>query len=253
VADRLREGGWAVISQVISSELHLHLGQLFQLPTPSGAASFRLAATVSNYGWMSGTVLLNANDYARLWHSTRAGELAVTLKPGISIAQGKRAVQRALGPNSALTVQTATERQTQVTNVLANTLARLKQTSIIVLLAAVATVIAMMIAAIWQRRGRLDALMAIGMSTGQLARLVFYETGCVLLCGCILGIASGLAGQYLTDNWLIHTTGSPVAFNPAWQLGLRTLLAAVAISLAAAAIAVTRTVGFRPQAAFSTE
>jgi hypothetical protein len=46
---------------------------------------------------------------------------------------------------------------------------------------------------------------------------------------------------------------SPITFNRAWQLGLRTLLVAVAISLAAAAIAVTRTVGFRPQAAFSTE
>jgi putative ABC transport system permease protein len=252
-AQRLRAGGWAVISQTIASERHLRLGQRFRLPTPSGSVSFRLAATISNYGWLPGTVLVNTHDYSRLWHTTRASQLAVTLKPGVSIAQGKRAVQHALPYSSALTVQTADERQSQISTVLGSTLSRLDQTSTVVLVAAIATVIAMMISAVWQKRGRLDALISIGMSFGQLARLVFYESGCVLLAGCVIGMASGIFGQYLVDSWLRYSTGSPITFDAAWPLGLRTILIALGISVAAAMIAVLRTVGFQPKAAFSTE
>jgi putative ABC transport system permease protein len=250
---RLRKGSWAVISQTIASQRHLRLGESFSLPTPSGLSSFRLAATISNYGWLPGTVLLNADDYGRLWHTTRASQLAVALKPGVPIAQGDLAVQHALPSGSALAVQTADERQSQVSAVLGSTLSRLNQTSAIVLAAAIATVIAMMISAVWQRRGRLDALISMGMSSGQLARLVFYESGCVLLGGCLIGIVSGNLGQYLVDRWTQHSAGSPVRFALAWQLGLRTILIAGLVSIAATAIAVIRTVGFRPKTAFSTD
>ncbi|HXP99890.1 MAG TPA: FtsX-like permease family protein [Solirubrobacteraceae bacterium] len=251
--ERLREGGWAAISQTIASERHLRLGESFNLPTPSGFARFRLAATISNYGWLPGTILLNADDYAKLWQTADASQLAVTLRSGVPLATGKLAVQRALPTGSALGVQTAEERQTQVSKVLGSTLTRLNQTSAVVLVAAIATVIAMMISAVWQRRGRLDALISIGMSFGQLARLVFYESGCVLLGGCLIGMAGGIFGQYLVDSWLHYSTGSPIKFAGAWSLGLRTILTAVAISIVASAIAVLRTVGFRPKAAFSTE
>jgi putative ABC transport system permease protein len=252
-ARRLHEGGWAVISQTIATEHHVGLGKRFILPTPSGPISFRLAATISNYGWLPGTILLNADDYGRLWHTTSASQLAVTLKPGVPLAEGKLEVEHALPAGSALGVQTAEERQKQVSTVLGSTLSRLDQTSAIVLIAAIATVIAMMISAVWQRRGRLDTLVSMGMSFGQLARLVFYESGCVLLAGCLIGVASGILGQYLIDSWLRHSTGSPIVFSPAWTLGLRTVLIAIAISIAAAMIAVLRTFGFRPKTAFSTE
>lgn len=198
-------------------------------------------------------MILNADDYAKLWHTTRASQLAVTLKPGVPTPQGEIAVQRALPSGSALTVQTAEARQKQVSTVLGGTLARLNQTSIIVLAAAVATVIAMMISAVWQRRARVDALISMGMSSGQLTRLVFYESGCVLLGGCLIGVVSGNLGQYLVDRWTQQSAGSPVHFALAWQLGLRTILIACLISIAAAMIAVLRTISFRPKTSFVTD
>ncbi|HSZ69443.1 MAG TPA: ABC transporter permease [Solirubrobacteraceae bacterium] len=249
---RLREGGWALISQIIASQYKLRLGERFSLPTPSGTTSFRLAGTISNYGWLPGAILMNGDQYSRLWHTTRASQLAVTLKPGTPIDKAKQEVEQTLSPSSALTVQTDNERQAQASTVLDSTLSRLAQTSTVALITAIATVVAMMIAAVWQRRGRLDALMAMGMSPTQLSRLIIYETGTVLILGCLIGLVSGLMGQYLVDAWLHQSTGSPVHFVAAWQLGLRTLLIASAISIATALIAVLRTTA-RPKAAFSTE
>lgn len=250
---RLREGGWAAVSQPIARERHLHIGQRFQLPTPSGQATLRLAATVANYGWLPGAVIMNANEEARLWGSSEDTELAVTLRPGVPIAQGRRAVQAALPPSSALSVQSAGQRRAEASAVLGSTLSRLNDTTFVVLIATAASVIALMLAAVWQRRGRLDSLTDIGMSFTQLARLVFYESGLPLLCGVAIGIAAGLLGQDLIDRWLAQSTGSPVKFSPAWQLGLRTAAIVTAIALVASLVAVARSAASEPTAALATE
>jgi putative ABC transport system permease protein len=253
-ADRhLREGGWAAISQPIAREYHLHLGERFTLPTPTGYANFRLAATIANYGWLPGAIVMNADDHARLWASDTASELSVTLAPGVSIQDGKSAVERALPSGSALAVKTDSERRSEVSAVLGSTLSRLSDTTIVVLIATMASVIALMVAAIWQRRGRLNSLMSIGMSSGQFARLISYESATVLLSGCVIGTAAGLVGQYLIDGWLHQTTGASVQYAPAWQLGLRTLVIAAGICAVATVIAVLQSGGFQARAAFSTE
>ncbi len=249
----LREGGWAAISQTIAREDHLHIGQHFTLPTPAGEASFRLAATTANYGWLSGAVVMNANDHARLWRSENATELALTLQPGIPIARAKRLVEGALGSGSSLSVQTVAQRRSEVSAVLGSTLSRLNDTTIVVLITTIASVLALMMAAAWQSRGRFNSLISIGMGFGQFARLIFYENGIVLLSGCLIGIVAGLGGQYLIDGWLHHTTGSPVQYSPAWQLGLRTVAIALGISLLASLSAALRATRFQPATAFSTE
>jgi putative ABC transport system permease protein len=250
---RLREGGWVAISQTIAREHRLHLGERFYLPTPAGNARFRLAATIANYGWLSGAIVMNGNDHARLWRSDTATQLAVVLKRGVPTDEGKRAIEGALPNGSALTVETTDQRRSEVSAVLGSTLSRLNDTTIVVLIVTVVSVLALMVAAIWQRRGRLDSLMSIGMSFGQFARLIFYESGSVLISGCVIGAAAGLGAQYLIDGWLHQTTGASVHFTPAWQLGFRTVAIAAGISLLASIIAVIQTAGLQSRSAFSTE
>lgn len=253
-ADRhLREGGWVAISEPIAHEYHLHIGGQFTLPTPTGDSTMRVAAIVANYGWLPGAVIMNGEDHARLWDSSAVSQLAVTLTPGVALAAAKRALESALADDPALTVNTDGERRAEVSAVLGSTLARLSDTTIIVLIATVASVIALMLAAVSQGRGRLNSLMSIGMSFWQLARLIYYEAGLMLLAGCLLGMASGIVGQYLIDGWLHQSTGSPVEFDPAWLLGLRTVGIAVGISLVASLFAVVGTVRFQPNASFATE
>jgi putative ABC transport system permease protein len=248
---RLREGGWVAMSQTIAREDHLRLGERFTLPTPSGYASFRLAATTANYGWLPGAIVMNGSDHARLWGSAKATELAVELEPGVSIERGRQLVQSALGPGSGLSVKSTGERRAEVSAVLGSTLSTLNDTTIVVLVTTIASVIALMMAAVWQGRARFNSLISIGMGFGQFARMIFYESGTVLLSGCLIGLAAGLTGQYLIDGWLHHTTGSPVQYAPAWQLGVRTLIIALGISLAASLAAVLRINGSQPRAAFS--
>ena len=151
---RLREGGWAAISQTIAREDHLRLGERFTLPTPTGNATLRLAATIANYGWLPGAIVMNGDDHARLWGSSQPPRSSPSRSsPAPRSQQGKQAVETALPAGSALTVETVDERRSEVSAVLGSTLSRLNDTTIVVLIATIASVIALMIAAIWQRRG----------------------------------------------------------------------------------------------------
>ena len=120
VADeRLRKGGWAAISQTIARERHLHLGDSFTLPTPSGEHRFRLAATIANYGWLPGAIVMNGDEQARLWGSSAATALSVGLRSGIPVERGRDAVKEALSADAALHVQTDAERRAEVSRSLA--------------------------------------------------------------------------------------------------------------------------------------
>jgi putative ABC transport system permease protein len=250
---RIREGGWIAISQTIARERHLHIGDYFSLPTPSGETKLRLAATIANYGWLPGAIVMNGEQQARLWKDTEATELSVSLKPNVSVWQAKRVVEPALGAGAALHVQTEAERRSEVSSVLGSTLSRLNATTIVVLIATIVSVITLMVSAIWQRRGRLNSLAAIGLSSGQFARLVSYESGLMLLSGCLIGLAAGLLGQFLIDGWLQATTGASVRYAAAWLIGLRTILIAGAICLAASTMVVIQNAVLRRQDAFSLE
>lgn len=248
---RLRHGGWATVSQTIAREERLRIGGRFTLPTPSGPAQLRLAAITANYGWLSGTVVMNAAEHARLWHSSKVSELAIKLKPGVPPARGRAQVQAALPGAGALTVQSSSQRRAEVRAVLGSTLSRLNDTTIVVIVTAIASVIALMMGAVWQSRSRLDSLISIGMGFSQLARLIFYENGVMLLAGCLIGIAAGLLGQGLIDGWLQASTGSPVHYSPAWGLGLGTAAIVTGVSLLASLIATLRAGGLQPRTAFS--
>jgi putative ABC transport system permease protein len=247
----LREGGWVAVSQTIAREQHLHLGERFSLPTPTGYASFRLAATTANYGWLSGAIVMNGAEHARLWGSAGVTQLAVALRPGASMQSTKALIEQALPPGAALAVKSSSERQSEVSAVLGSTLSRLNEITIVVLITTIASVIALMMSAVWQGRARFNSLISIGMGATQFARLIFYETGITLLGGCLIGVLAGLLGQDLIDGWLARTTGSPVHYSPAWELGLLTLAIALAISVGAALIAVLRINPTQPRAAFS--
>ena len=81
--ERVRAGGWAVVSQGLAEEQHLHIGQVFTPPTPD-PMRLRVAALSTNLGWAPGAILLNATDYARAWGNQDASAYGVVLNPGVS-------------------------------------------------------------------------------------------------------------------------------------------------------------------------
>ncbi|HMJ04410.1 MAG TPA: FtsX-like permease family protein [Conexibacter sp.] len=219
---RIRGGGWAAVSDVYARGAELDVGDRFTLPTPAGATRLRVAAITTNLGWPPGGVILNSADYRRGWGTADPAALQVDLRPGVPPAVGKRAVARALGPTSGLTVQTLDERQTQYAALARQGLTSLTQISTLLLVAAALAVAAALGAAVWQRRTRLAALKIQGFDEWQLWRSLVLEGSIVLMLGCAVGAALGVYGHALASRYLQLTTGFPAPFSLA---GLQMLAA----------------------------
>ncbi len=211
VAARLRAGGWITVSRQLAAASHLRPRDVMTLPTPIGPVGFRIAATTTNLGWSGGAIVLNTNDYRRVWASSNPSALEVDVRPGSSLPTVRSEIIRALGPGSALQVQTSRQRAATADALARQGLERLTQISLLLIVAAVLAMAAAMGAAIWQRRPSLASLRIQSFQPHQLRGLLICESGLVLGVGCLFGACAGIYGHLLMDHYLKLTTGFPTA------------------------------------------
>jgi putative ABC transport system permease protein len=232
---RVRAGGWAVISQALAQEHHLHIGEPFELPSPR-PVTLRVAALITNLGWPPGAIILGAADYARAWASTDPSAYYVKLAPGASLQRVRARLVRALGPGSGLGVETSRGRELRQRAASRQGLSRLTQISWLVLIAAVLAMGAAMGSMVWQRRRQLADLKVDGFRRGELWRSLLLESALLLGTGCSIGAAFGIYGQLLLSHALATVTGFPVVFSAEVSIALWSLLAVTAVAVAIVAI-----------------
>lgn len=235
--ERVRAGGWIVISQAVASEHHLHVGDAFTPPS-ANPTSFRVAALSTNLGWAPGAIVMNASDFAHAWGSTQVSAYSIRLSSGVTPAHGVGEIERALGPpaRSGLTVQSAAQHAAQQARLGHQALASLTEIATLILVAAVLAMAAAMGAMIWQRRPRLAKLKLEGLPQTELWQTMLLESVLLLGVGCAMGAVFGLYGQELADRALSEVVNFPVVYSLPALTALRSL--ALVIAGAAAILAV---------------
>jgi putative ABC transport system permease protein len=210
--ERVREGGWAVLSQALAAEHNIHVGQAFTLPSPR-PVTLRVAALTTNLGWPPGAIILSSGSYARAWVSSSPSAYEIQIIPGVSAAVARKRVRDALKSETGLTVETSTEREQRHYTVAAQGLSRLTQIRLLVLIAAILAVVGAMGAMIWQRRELIASLKCHGYREGVLWRWLLCEAAVLLMAGCSIGAIFGLYAQLLGSHFLAAVTGFPIVFN----------------------------------------
>ncbi|ADB50423.1 FtsX-like permease family protein [Conexibacter woesei] len=228
----LRAGGAAVVSVGLARRVGVGVGDVLRLPTPSGTAALRVAATITNLGWSPGAILLGGADHRRLWPGGAVTAAEIDLAPGVEPADGRQLVAAALGPGAALTVETAAERLDRLQRLSRQGLERLSQIATLMLVAAVLA----MTGAVWQQRRRLAVLRMQGFDVEQVWGVLLLQSALVLGVGAALGAVAGLAGQALATRWVVLTTGFPSSFSPAvglaaWTFAAIALVAPLVVSI----------------------
>ena len=232
---RVRQGGWLVLSQALAEEHRLGVGSAFTLPSPE-PQTFRVAALSTNLGWAPGAIVMSSAAYARAWASPDASAYSVLLTPGASPQAASHEIAAALGPNSGLTVQTATEHAHEQSSLSREALASLTQIATLIPIVAVLAMAAAMGAMVWQRRPRLAKLKLEGIARVSLWRTILLESLILLLVGCLTGALFGLYGQQLADRALAHVINFPVVYSLTGAGALRILALVCATALAIVAI-----------------
>jgi putative ABC transport system permease protein len=208
----LRHGGWIAVSQQIAEAHHVRAGDSLTLPTPSGAFSYRIAATTTNLGWSSGSIIMDSSDYRRAWATSDPSALEVQTRPGADVPVVRQAVQSLLGHDTALVAQTSGERALQADRLARQGLSRMSQITLLLKIAAALAMAAAMGAGIWQRRASLASLRINSFSPWQLRGVLSCESLLVFGTGALAGAIAGIYGHLLIDRFLRLTTGFPAPF-----------------------------------------
>jgi putative ABC transport system permease protein len=253
---RLRRSGWASVSSGFAEERHLRVGDAFVLPTPNGKARLRVAAVTTNIGWTPGALTLSAADFKRYWNipgqplSNAPTAFEVDLKPGVSFAEGRRAVRAALADRPGLVVQSLPQREAVYRTSASQGLRTLGQISTLLLITAALAIAAALSAAIWMRRFWFASLKTKGFSSVQLLRTLLWESAIVLGVGCLVGAVLGVYGHALASRWLEMSTGFPAPFAFGETQVLVVLALVVGIALAIVALPGMQAARVSPQTAF---
>jgi putative ABC transport system permease protein len=245
---RVREGGWVVLSEALAHEHDLQVGDTFVLPSPE-PIRIRVAALSTNLGWPPGAIILNAAEYARAWASSAPSAYEIQTDPGASTVVVRRAIQRALGPQTGLAVETTTERQARHRALIDQGLSRLTQIKLLVLIAGVLALGGAMSSLIWQRRERIAAIRVQGYSRPILWEWLCWESAIMLGTGCLMGAAFGIAGQLLLSHALAAVTGFPISLHVETTVAALSFLWVGGIAFAIVAVPGGLAVNVSPRAA----
>jgi putative ABC transport system permease protein len=233
--ERVRAGGWLILSRALASERHLHVGQALTLPTPD-PSTFRIAALSTNVGWAPGAIIMNASDYARAWGSPDAAAYSIVLASGVPATRAVSEIERTLGPDSGLAVETSAHHTALQIALSRQALARLTQIATLILIVAILAMAAAIGAMVWQRRPRLAKLKLEGIPRTQLWHTILIESLILLATGCLTGAVYGLYGQQLADRALAQTINFPVDYSVTGLSALWSLTLVTATALAILAI-----------------
>lgn len=230
-SNEIRAGGWAVLSQALAAEHHLHIGQAFSLPAPRPSV-LRVAALSTNLGWPPGSIIINSNDYSRAWASSAPSAYEIRTYPGVPPPHVRDLIQHRLGPRTGLTVETSAERQRRHYALAAQGLARLTEIRLLVLVSGVLAVAVAMGSMIWQRRERFADVKVQGYRPGALWRWICYECALMLGTGCLIGAVFGIAGQLLLSHALASVTGFPISLDLETAVAVSSFLIVAVVAIA---------------------
>jgi putative ABC transport system permease protein len=232
---RLRQGGWAVVSEALASERHLHLGSRFTVPSPRPIV-LRVAGLSTNLAWPSGAILMNSSDYARGWGQSEASAYLVQARAGVAPAAVREQIIRALGPDTGLVVETRAERERRHFASSRAGLSRLTQIRILLLIAAVLAVAGAIGAMIWQRREMVATIRGEGYKKSVIWRWLCCESALLVGTGSTIGAAFGVYGQIIASDYLASVTGFPVVYSSGVLIALASLVLLSLVTVALLAI-----------------
>jgi putative ABC transport system permease protein len=230
--ERLRAGGWALVSQALADEHHLHVGQPFLLPSPR-PLTVRLAGITTNLGWPPGAVILSASRYANGWEDSNPSAYQIQTTPGGTPSEVRARVAALLRGRPGLIVETAAQRETRHYALAAQGLERLGQIRHLVVVSAILALIAAMLSMLSERRDRIAFDRCNGLPPRVLWTSLVLESAVLLLAGSFLGAIWGLYAQLLGSHFLAVVTGFPIVFNVE---GVAAITGFALVSLVAVAI-----------------
>ncbi len=180
-----------VISEPFATRFGVKPGDVVEIDTPGGVAHFHVNAIYNDYSSDAGIMLVDTRTFARLFHDASVNSLAIYAKPDADLPALRTAVIRSVLP-LRIDVQTTRELRKLVISIFNRTFAITYALYIISIMIAVLGVVSTLFALVLERRREIGLLRYLGLTTGDVRRMVFYEAAYIGGLGGVSGVIAGV-------------------------------------------------------------
>jgi putative ABC transport system permease protein len=243
-----------LISEPLAYRRGLAVGDRLELPTDQGVRTFLIAGVFLDYGSEHGRILLHRTGYERYWHDATVGSAAVFAAPGESLATLRERLQERLGPIQSLLIRSNRDIQNRTLEIFDRTFTITQVLRVLAILVAVVGVLSALLALQLERAREFATLRAMGMTAGEIGKLVSLQTGFMGAAAGLLAIPTGLllaAVLIFVINRRAFGWSLPFEVNP--LLLLETVALAIFAALLAGLYPIWRMAGARPADALRME
>jgi putative ABC transport system permease protein len=184
-------GNYAVVSEPFANKHHVEAGSTLTLSLGGHPVPLRILGVYYDYASERGYVLLDRHVLLRYLPDPAPSNVAVYLKPGVPLDEGRAAVERAIGSHSVLVIANRSLRD-QAMRIFDRTFAITYALEAVAILVAVMGMAGALLALIIDRRRELGLLRFLGSSAPQIRRLILFEAGLLGLLANLIGLALGV-------------------------------------------------------------
>lgn len=204
--DLARQG--CIISQNFAAHFGKKTGDILELDTPSGRQRLPIVAVAVDYVSPEGTVVVWRDVYKKLWRDPLVTGFAVEVKPGFTAASVKNAIDAQFGTRGLIATLNA-ELRGQFDQLMDESFGYTKAIELAALVIGLLALLSALLVNLLARQRELGMLRAIGLSRGQLARMILGEAA---LLGLFGGLVAAVLGVYIAKLWVVSTLATSLGW-----------------------------------------
>lgn len=193
---KLPTGPFVIVSEPFSQKHAVKAGDTLSLPLPGGAKKVTVLGVYSDYSSERGAVYGDRHVFGARFPQPVITNLSITLKPGISIAEGTRAVEQRIAGKQVLLIANRTLRN-EAMRVFDQTFAITWALEGVAIFVAVMGMAGALVALVIDRRRELSLLRFLCATQRQVRALIYFEAAFLGLISNAIGLALGFALAFI--------------------------------------------------------
>jgi len=192
ILEQMARGAYVVVSEPFSQKHGVSVGSRMELPLPDGDFPVTVIGVFNDYASERGTIYGDERVFAKHFTRENITGIAVYLKDGVDIEEGRLAVQQATA-NRRVMISTNRSLRESAIRIFDQTFAITWALEGVAIFVAVLGMAGALLAMVMDRRRELSMLRFLGASQRQIQGLLYWEAALLGMLSNLLGLALGLA------------------------------------------------------------
>lgn len=230
---QLTTGDKVLISTSMARRYELEIGDEITLNTPRGPQAYEVVGIVLDFNGNGLMVYGGWRDLEQDFGVRDADRFLIKLEPGYTPEEVGTAIENQLGDRLNLTVDVVEDLLANVLEITDRSFVMFDTLALLVVTVSAMGVVNTMAISVMERQREIAMLRSIGMTRGQIRRMILAEAGVLGLMGGILGLGLGL----MLSRMFIVVVRHLMDYELTYQLSSRALISSVIIALGVSQVA----------------